>query len=101
MRSLTAFLAQQEGTADGGPRRKRAGGVQSRQANGSGAGSAFPALLLLLVLALALGGIAACGAASGTDSGEIIFDFGADDEADSGAEDERHPLPLDGGANPR
>ncbi len=54
-------------------------------------------LKAFLVVVFALAAIGACGAASGTDSGEIIFDFGADDEADSGVDDERRPLSLDGG----
>ncbi|MBW2460687.1 MAG: hypothetical protein JRH11_03510 [Deltaproteobacteria bacterium] len=53
-------------------------------------------MVALLSALLAIGALA-CGAASGSNSGEIIFDFGADEEAESEADAGRQPLSLDAG----
>jgi hypothetical protein len=54
---------------------------------------AGPALALLVALALLAW---ACGAATSPGSGELMFDFAAEEE-DAGADSGRRPLPLDGG----
>jgi len=52
--------------------------------------------LVSFIILVAIG-IAACGATAGPNSGELMFDFGSDEE-DAGADDEaRTPLELDAG----
>ncbi len=58
-------------------------------------GGRRPALLLLCLVAVA---IWACGAATSPGSGELMFDFAAEEEdAAVDADASRRPLPLDGG----
>lgn len=66
-------------------------------------GTAFIPWILLggvLATSLALSSLA-CGAVSGPNSGEIMFEFGADEEPDAGVDSGRRPLSLGDAATPR